>query len=196
MSGRNIRVVGVDPSLTDTGVAELVVTPDDHWTLFTWSFKSSGRRGDGLRTRNDRLRDITSNVRMYASHADLVVIENPAYGSRVGSMHDRSGLWWSLVRSFLMAELPVVTVEPTKLKLFATGSGRAKKQDMIASAQLNWGDYKRADNDNVADAVHLATMGAALLDLPLPFTLTDEASRAVRGVELPDNWEEVQSHVA
>jgi len=193
---RNVRVVGVDPSLTDTGVAELVLTPEDHWTLFTWSFKSSGRRGDGLRTRNERLRTLTANVKMYSEHADLIVLENPAYGSRVGSMHDRSGLWWSLVRSFLMAEIPVVTVEPTKLKLFATGSGRATKADMIGAASLNWGNYRLSSNDNVADAVHLATLGAALLDLPLPFTLTDEATRAIRGVELPDNWDEVQNNVA
>lgn len=48
--------------------------------------------------------------------------------------------------------------EPTSLKKFATGNGRASKQDMIEAA---WGfGYPEAQSDDLADAFHCARFAA------------------------------------
>jgi Holliday junction resolvasome RuvABC endonuclease subunit len=45
-------------------------------------------------------------------------------------------------------------VNPSSLKKFATGNGRAKKPDMIRAAKVHYGID--TDDDNIADALHVA----------------------------------------
>lgn len=52
-------------------------------------------------------------------------------------------------------------IYPGTLKKFATGSGAAKKPEMIAAAESVIG--RKVADDNEADAVHLARYGAAVV---------------------------------
>ncbi len=58
--------------------------------------------------------------------------------------------------------LQLVEVMPATLKKFATGSGRADKLAMVKAARLLYGAPLSEDQDDVADALHLAAWGRTL----------------------------------
>ncbi|SFN66904.1 hypothetical protein [Mycetocola miduiensis] len=152
-------VVGLDLSLTGTGVA--VIGEDG---IRTSLVTSKGKADASLQQRSARLIDLCQQIADLIPEGALVVIEQPAYSQTGGSHHDRSGLWWLIV-AYLHGIHHVVEVAPGTVKKFATGKGNAGKDEMLAAAIKR---YPGADvvNNNVADAVHLAAMGARFLGHP------------------------------
>lgn len=171
----SLRVVGIDPSLTSTGVATAawslagtagVMVPD------CIRVQSSGRAGASLPERSDRLAGLAARIAELASGADLVVIEGPSMGStaaKSASMHDRAGLWWLVVdalrqdpsRPVLVAEVP-----PTIRAKYATGNGGAGKDAVLAAAVKRYPGWDITGND-IADAVILTAMGCRHLGHPI-----------------------------
>lgn len=88
-----------------------------------------------------------------------VAIEDHAYGVRTNAVY-RLGHLHGLVRySVNSLGLPFLLVEPTTVKFFATGKGRAEKEDMIAATRLfniDLSDFGASTRHNVADAFWLA----------------------------------------
>lgn len=152
--------VGLDLSLTGTGVAIVASTG-----IRTALIKSKGKQADSLSQRARRLSELAAKIIDLIPEFALVVIEQPAYSQTGGSHHDRSGLWW-LVVNRLAGFQPVVEVAPGTLKKYATGKGNAGKDEMLAAAIRRYPAAEITDN-NVADAVHLAAMGARHLGRPL-----------------------------
>lgn len=156
-------IIGIDPSLTGTGIAR--VDTDDRLVAETWTVTSKGKAGDDLATRRRRLRDLIMAIRRAVHVPDLVLIEAPAYSSRTGHMHDRSGLWWLLVDELaLMA--PVVEVTAGGVKKYATGKGNAGKDEVLLAVARRYPHVDVRDN-NQADALVLAAMGADHAGTPL-----------------------------
>lgn len=151
-------VVGVDLSLTATGLA--AVTSDG--TYETTTVKSSGKRGDSLAQRADRIDDIVFHVNDFTTHwrPDLVVLEGPSIMSKGGSNWDRAWLWGMVVDSWLQAGVAVVP--PTVLKKWAAGKGNADKAAVALGIARLWPEFE-CDSDNEADALGLASMGSQRL---------------------------------
>ena len=91
---------------------------------------------------------------------DIVVIEDYAWsrttnGPTLGELGGvvRYQLW--------LRGIPWLTAPSTTIKKFATGSGRASKDEMVAAALPYWSDISCHDE---ADAVHLARWGSAHYD--------------------------------
>jgi crossover junction endodeoxyribonuclease RuvC len=102
----------------------------------------------------DRVDEITAG-------ADLIVIEWYAFGAKnQQGLIDIHGLG-QLIR-FTLFEWKRVYVDapPTTVKKFATGSGNAKKPDMLMAAirKLGW---EGSTNDNIIDAIWLLEMARA-----------------------------------
>lgn len=138
-------VVGIDPSLTATGVA--------HWSgeLATYTPRK------GL-TGVTRIRDIRAQLYTCTQSADLVVIEGPAYSRQLGAgHHEAAGLWWALVDLVHTRGIPHAVVPPTTLKRYATGKGNATKPDMRVAWLQRTGEDVR--DDNRVDAAFLRSMG-------------------------------------
>jgi crossover junction endodeoxyribonuclease RuvC len=155
--------VGIDLSLTDTGVA---IAYDDG-SITTARVRSKGTATDTLAQRAKRLDRLVSDVIAVAgSRGCSIVIEQPAYSQTGGAHHDRSGLWWMLVDFLTHAGDTVIEVAPTTLKKYATGKGNASKDEVLAAVIRR---YPAADvsNNNVADAVVLAALGARHAGFPL-----------------------------
>jgi Holliday junction resolvasome RuvABC endonuclease subunit len=131
------QVLGLDLSLNATGVC----LPDG----MTYTIKCKASQGDSRFTLiRDHLR-----VTLRYSRPDIAVVED------LGRFKGNTLIVMAMVRACAVLELldsgvPYVFVSPTSLKMFATGSGRADKDDM-ARAAADRGGRTFAD-DNQCDA--------------------------------------------
>lgn len=138
-----MRIVAFDLSLTCTGVAtgdgghELIIPP-------------KGLRGI------ERLRSIRHAVRRRSIDADLVVIEGYAFAAHASHAHELGELGGVVRVGLADANIAFVDVPPASLKLFATGRGNAKKEEVLAAAIRKLG-YDGHSTDE-ADAMWLREM--------------------------------------
>jgi crossover junction endodeoxyribonuclease RuvC len=181
---RPTTVVGIDLSLTSTGIAAVEFLPGGAWSCTLRRVRSAGTAGDLLVKRATRLNHILVAVLGETAGADLAVIEGPAYASRHGRPHDRSGLWWLTVSALLDAGVPVAEVPPTNRAAYATGKGNAGKDAVLAATIRRYPDIEVTGND-VADAVVLAAMGARHLGHPIETSLPQTHLRAMDTVSWP-----------
>lgn len=161
-----VRVAGLDLSLTSTGVT-LTLGGKPGWTH---TVKSAGKKTDDLAARQERLKSLEGRIvgLLKDECLDLAVIENPSYGSKFGSPHDRSGLWWGVVHGLTEYEIPVATVSPQGRAKYGTGKGNAKKPDVFAAAKATYIPLGfDIPNNDVADSVILAAMGSRHLGKPV-----------------------------
>ncbi|MEU6758017.1 hypothetical protein [Streptomyces sp. NPDC046685] len=176
-------VIGLDPSLTSTGVAGA-----------DWA---EALRPKNL-TRHARIDWILDEVTDRVKLADLVVIEGPAYSQQLQpGHHERAGLWWQITQMLYRRNIPYAVANPQLRTIYATGKanpaqGHPKQQRAriakgmvctFAVEQLGLfcegvGKY------DAADAAVFAAMGLDWLGYPL-LALPDEQRRALASVEWP-----------
>jgi crossover junction endodeoxyribonuclease RuvC len=164
---RSDRVLGVDLSLTATGLA----TVDEAYTVTI--------RGD---TELDRLRRIVGTVAGLARPMDLVVLEGLSFNSHTGKQAERSALHWMVRDRLDLDGVPVAICPPTVRARYATGRGNAgKDQVMIACVQRL---PILVSNNNEADAAWLLALGLDHLGVPLA-QLPAAHRTALGGVDWP-----------
>ena len=157
---QEIVSIGLDLSMTDTGIAGVM----SDGAILTDHITSKGRKDATVSERRERLKLIVDGIQSHplvragAGRCEIT-IEGPSYGSTGGAAHERAGLWWLTVDVLLAALFRVHVVAPSTLKKYATGKGNASKDEVIAGVVRR---YPQADvtNNNVADAVVLAAIGA------------------------------------
>lgn len=155
------RVVGVDLSLTSTGLADSA----GH-VLRVQTKPTKGT--DPLLDTLARLLAVRGQVMQWAFAATLVVVEGPSYGQgRQSGDHARAGLWWAVAEG-LTYDMPsrLLVVPPATLKTYATGKGNASKDAVLAAAVKRYPAHDVTGND-VADATVLAAIGARILGHPI-----------------------------
>jgi crossover junction endodeoxyribonuclease RuvC len=164
-------VVGVDPSLTATGV----VTADYADTIL------HGPCTPDLEL--SRLRTIVGAVASAAKGADLVVLEGLALASTTGKAAERGALHW-MIRDRLDREcVPVAVVPPACLKRYITGKGNAGKAAVLIACVQRLPIL--VSNEDEADAAVLLAMGLDHVGAPLvPMPAHHRA--ALGGVSWPD----------
>lgn len=178
---RGSLVVGVDTSLTCTGIA--------YNTGVLEVVKSTGKKTDTYEDRRRRLEKLAAQIVDVASPtgAALVVIEGPSYGSPSPSMWDRAHLWWSVYNTLRGYGLPVAVASPKSRMLYATGKGNADKMTVFEAAKDRlggtWASF--AGDDNRADAAWLCALGSAYLGHPLA-VLPAPHRKALDGVHWPE----------
>lgn len=181
MNTTSTRVIGLDLSLTATGIADAQGDRIHTATIATHPY------GPGLDERMRRIWYIAERIWRVIEDGPrpaLVVIEGPSYGSCGGQAHERAGLWWHVADRLLGVYcLPVATVPPAAVKKYATGKGTATKPDMRMAL------YKRAGldvaDDGQVDAWWLAAAGLDHLGRP-PVTLPADQRKALAAVEWPE----------
>lgn len=176
----SLPVVGVDLSLTSTGLAT---------AAGVLTIPSSGREGASLPVRRARLADITTRVVLAISEAAaprnaLVVIEGPAYASKGGKHHERAGLWWLVVDELLSAGHLVAEVPPPTLKKYALGRGVGDKGAMVDAAARRLPDVHTGGQNDAVDALWLRAMGMHRIGAPL-CTLPQTHAAALDAVKWP-----------
>lgn len=177
------RVVGIDLSMTATGIA-VIDGPD----VFTYVIKSKPDDGtlEGFINRSQAIAD---SISAYVSLHSLVLIEGMSFGSKSRSLDKIHGNWWMVVKSLtghLMQE-PVVIAPSTRAK-YATGKGNASKEAVLLAVERRYPGGLVADN-NAADALVLAAMGARWQGNPIEESLPLVNLEAMEKVAWPARTE-------
>ena len=161
-----VKVVGIDPSVTATGVAVF------HRGQYECSVV--GREGVTKLDSRARLRALevllTDVVGLAGpdSPADLVVIEEPfgtvTRGGGAGLVPERGWLFYELVQHFYGRAL---IVHNAKVKKYLTGKGNANKGAMTDAMARRAPMWVTRGNDNMVDAAALAMIGLHLVGNPI-----------------------------
>jgi Holliday junction resolvasome RuvABC endonuclease subunit len=177
------HILGLDLSLTGTGRCRLSVAHDP--IVQTTKTKFTG---------HERLQWIIDTTGIH-SKLDLVVLEGPAYSRQAGQAghHERAGLWWLIAHRLWLARIPYAVVPPNVRAKYATGKGNAGKDEVLASVIKRYGHLVDVADNNQADALILAAMGAHHLGAPLVDVpkLNATALEAAKWPELPSDGEPV-----
>jgi Holliday junction resolvasome RuvABC endonuclease subunit len=156
------RVLGLDLSLTGTGIARI---GGDGVELLTTV-------RPGKRTGHERLQYILDAIGQGSTYQqlDLVVIEGPSYGSQGGQQghHERAGLWWLVTHGLYAVGRSYAVVAPKARAKYATGNGNDGKPAVLAAVRERYGHLAEVHNDNEADALALAAMGVDYLHGDIP----------------------------
>jgi Holliday junction resolvasome RuvABC endonuclease subunit len=80
--------------------------------------------------------------------------------------------------------IPLTVIPPATRALFATGSGRATKQEILTTVRAWWPNH-HIPNHDTADALVLAAAGAHHLGDPLPFPTTSRHTANLAAVKWP-----------
>lgn len=161
------RVVGLDLSLTATGVAAGAAD--------TLRFP----RLKGI----PRLVALRDEILARCADADLVLIEGYSFNSRVGGEH--LGELGGVVRVGLFEHgIRYVEIPPAVVKKFATGKGNAPK-DAVLTAAVRLGFD--GDDNNGADAWWLRQLGLYRIGDPSALKQTQARDEATAKVSWPED---------
>lgn len=181
------RILGIDPSLTSTGVC--VVNRDRLGNTFTAeTTRIRTKPGDGSwKAQYDRMCQIVGTLKLELDRLPtLVSMEAPAFSRVQGHQHDRSGLWWMIYDACAEKRIPVITPTTNQRMQYATGSGNAQKDLVLAAAIKRWPDVEVSGND-VADALILAAIGCRVLGVPID-SVPVAHYQIRKGAKITGNW--------
>lgn len=158
-------VVGLDLSLTGTGIADV------HGLARV--LKTTGLDGMG---RIEYIRRAILDILTPA--VDAVFIEGYSFGSQwnLAQLGELGGV---VKLTIWTVGIVYYTIAPNTLKKYATGNGRASKEEVVANARERLG-YQGYDN-NAADALWLRALGRAYLGDPI-VTLPKAHTVALNGI--------------
>jgi crossover junction endodeoxyribonuclease RuvC len=186
--------IGIDLSLTSTGVG--VVGTDTHAiesagiVAECYRYGRSGKRDEPILMRLDRIEAIVYSIEALLTTSErlplIAVLEAPATAAAGGSAHDRSGLWWLTVKMLRGYGIPVVSVITQHLKIYATGKGSKLDKEEVLLAMVRRHPWAPISNNDEADGLTLAFMGARILGQPLDGKLAQLYTRALDKVTLPE----------
>ncbi len=180
---RTRHYIGIDPSATGTGIAHVIVTPENvvRRTRRIAPKNVSGPQRLSLLC-NAFLDFIFEEAQDDGVDVYGICIEAASLNSTNRS--DTLGQVRGAFNVTCMRHFPIVPREipPSSLKKFFTGNGNAPKSKMIdAALALEWD----AETDDEADAAGLAELAWALDDDSLP--LTRKQLEALKGIRDMDN---------
>lgn len=146
----SIRVIGLDLSLTSTGVA----IAETSGSLITGRWTNNLRGTPRLRFLRDKLDTL---LKGNEGAPCVIVLEGYSFASRASHAHS-IGEWGGIARLLIHDHgLPFAEVPPTSLKKFMTGSGTAKKPEMVMRLLKDYG--LEVPQEDEADAAALALVG-------------------------------------
>lgn len=174
----NKKIVGIDASLTRTGICTMYTGAglfgnQEH--DFKTSIIASKLKGP------ERLIEIRDRVAEFCRDADLVLIEGYAFARAQGA-HQIGELGGVLRVMLHENRLNWLEVAPSAVKKFATGKGNATKEQIAAWVQKRWGVMFNTNDET--DAWVLAKIGEALINQQIEDSLVapqKEVIAALRG---------------
>lgn len=167
-----MTIIAIDPSFTRTGLTII-----QGGQVSTKSIVVKAKPKADIHQKCNRIDSIVLAVLdeiRYLRDVEAVAIEGPAFGNNNAGTHYLAGLWWALVtnvRTYAQG-VPMIVVQPTSLKMFATGKGNADKDAVMLETARRYAELCTVENNDQADSLVLAAIahykvtGELLVDLP------------------------------
>lgn len=142
-------IAGIDSSTKRIGYAG----PDGR----LWSISARAGSKDRARRLHELGRQLERAILLYPPRPAIAIIEGYALNTPGRLGLTRQAEIGGVIRRLLFElGIPFLEIEPSRLKLYATGNGNASKEAMIAAAiELDAAPL----NDDEADALHLRALG-------------------------------------
>ena len=199
-------ILGVDSSITATGLARLCVAgPEDtqqaiengylltneppypYWPALATVRAPRAAKGDtSARTTSKRISHVVDGIEAAILDGrdggmwfkpDLIALEELPYGAKGAAKTKLDWLWGRVVDLAVKHEIPLLLVNVSAIKKFATGNGNASKDEvMLAMVNRYGGDgfiegtstgKPKMNNNNESDALAAAMIGARFLGCPV-----------------------------
>ncbi len=169
------RAMGIDPAMNSTGV----VYPGRSSEPVIQLYRPPKESADGMARIAWMRRWLSSLLRVVKP--DVVAIEGYSMGSKGRAVFNIGEFGGVMRFTIWEAGATIVEVPPATLKVYATGSGTAEKDAMIAEAIRRLG-YAGSNRDE-ADALWLYAMAMDAYGAPIA-QLPETHRRAIK----PDQW--------
>lgn len=182
------RIVGLDLSLTATGVAAVDLAERN----VRFVLVKSPAEGDEISDTVARINTAVDRIKgAFTREPTLVIIEAPSLGSRFGKPHERAGLWWKVVDWACAEGHIVVQVRPRSRAKYIAGHRPVAaprkgpdKREVVSASREEFPAFRALANDNVADAFGLARIGARASGSPIDSS-TPQRVEVVAAVRWP-----------
>lgn len=112
----------------------------------------------------------------------LVVLENLPTKGIAAMSTEKAYVWHELIRVLHKAGIPMISVAPSVIKKYATGSGGAAKSAVVDATARRMPWYTTLGNEDMCDAAWACAIGCDLLGQPIvevPKTHRDALAKLV-----------------
>jgi crossover junction endodeoxyribonuclease RuvC len=157
------HVMGVDPSLSGTGIMVL----DESGSVASKTIVSSPPCGPFAQARMDRIEKMVREIKAIADQfkPTVICIEGYAFGSNMPGANERVE-YGGLLRYVLTRSFRLVEVNPLSLKKWATGRGAGDKTALIAAMTAKYGVQFSSSDEYDAYALARLALQIAGYDKP------------------------------
>lgn len=161
MSDKTIRIVGIDPSLSSSGLCLLRINHEN--SVVSKNIKPEKSPAD-YETRFERYNEIHDQIVKFVSDSkpNLIVIEGYSFGSRGRSMFDLAELGGLIRNSIIGAGHPLIEVSPPRLKKFVY-KGNASKDVAHEKMKEEVDFFNGVSQEDQLDAAIASLFGLYLL---------------------------------
>jgi len=166
--GDTMRLVGIDASLTSTGVCVYYEENEYETIALKTKLKST-----------ERLIFLRNELEVICSYADYVFLEGYSFGSKGNALYQIGELGGIIRVRLHEMGIKLLVVPPTQLKQFTTEKGNATKELMAAWAQKRWNVIFTTNDET--DAYALVKLGQAYLGLDTELTAVQK--KVVEGLK-------------
>lgn len=165
------HVLGVDSSLTNTGVYQVEIVTNAlgkpmGWSASGWCIPTKPGADTGPTGTSKRIKAIVDALEPTIIEADLVVLEGQSSMLKGSSAQTLPWVWGRIVDCVAEHGVRLIVVPPTLRMKYATGKGNAQK-DMVLAATLRRWPMLNVSNNDEADALNLAAIGCRDLGFPI-----------------------------
>lgn len=159
MAKQNNTIIGLDLSLTKTGVVVL-----KRGKILKKELITSKPSGDRPIDELERLQKIAAKIEEIIEEFQpgVVVIENLAFLAKGTSLTQLAGLSYFVRNMLAVRSIPFFLVAPTSLKKFITGSGKGEKDAIMLAVYQRYGES--IPENNLCDAYCLSKIGEFILN--------------------------------
>lgn len=154
------RVLGIDTSLTATGLARIDYGGPDAWTVETATVSAPppARNGDrSKRAMARRVNALLAQIEPAFQGVDAVGMEGLAYAAKGDSAWVLPWVFGRVIELCERFDVPLTIVGTSQRAKYATGKGTADKDTVLLAAARQWPDAG-ITNNNEADATVVAAV--------------------------------------
>ena len=190
-------VMGIDSSLVRTGMTVLRLADDGTARPKVlrdcgYSLANTAGFDESAERIVSQAQTITTVIDKYKPELVLIEAMIPPKNA-LPSYLERGALWYGIWSALWARQIPRAIIQPPTLKAWATGYGRAEKDQILAEVSKWWPGINIPNHD-IADSVVCAAMCAKRLGWTLPFATRRRHLEGIRTVHWPEDLDAPPIH--